>query len=273
MTLRGAIIDLDGTVYRGGELCDGTQAGIQALREAGLDLLFFSNNPLKDGDDYVERLGELGLDVFPGEACSSGVVTTKYLVENHPDDSVFCIGADGLREQFHAADLAVIEKPANADVLVASWTSEFDFRDMRDALAAVDEETTFLGTDPDRTFPMEGGTVVPGSGAIIGSVAAVVGQQPDAILGKPSDAALDAALDRLGAEPAECLIVGDRLDTDLKMGDRAGMTTVLVLTGVSDRSDIAESDIDPDYVIENLGEIETVLGDERNSAVESDRTA
>lgn len=264
MTLRGAIIDLDGTVYRGGQLCHGTPAGIRSLRDAGLDLLFFSNNPLKDGDDYVERLTELGLDVSPGEACSSGVVTTEFLAENHSSDRVFCIGADGLREQFRAADLNVIDEPAKADVLVASWTSEFDFGDMRDALAAFDEETTFLGTDPDRTFPMEGGTIVPGSGAIIGSVAAVVGEQPDAILGKPSEAALKAALDRLDAEPSECLVVGDRLDTDLRMGDRAGMTTVLVLTGVSDRADIDKSDIEPDYVIDSLGEIGTVL-DERSA--------
>jgi len=261
MTLRGAIIDLDGTVYRGGELCTGTAEGIQSLRNAGLDLLFFSNNPLKDGDDYVERLTELGLDVSPGEACSSGVVTTEYLVENHPDGQVFCIGGDGLREQFREADLAVADEPADADVLVASWTSEFDFGDMRDALEAVDDDTAFLGTDPDRTFPMEGGTVVPGSGAIIGSVAAVIGREPDKILGKPSDVALDAALDRLGVSATECLIIGDRLDTDLRMGARAGMTTALVLSGVSDRAAVAESNIDPDYVIDSLGEIGTVIRD------------
>lgn len=259
MTLRGAIVDLDGTVYRGGSLCDGSATGVQSLRDAGLDLLFLSNNPLKDGEQYVERLTELGVEVYSGEACSSGVVTTEYLLDHHAADQIFCIGAEGLREQFHAADLDVTDEPATADVLVASWTAEFDFGDMRDALAAFDEQTAFLGTDPDRTFPMEGGTVVPGSGAIIGSVAAVVGEQPDAILGKPSDAARDAALDRLGVDADECLIVGDRLDTDLKMGASAGMTTVLVLSGVSERADIAGSEISPDFVIESLGEIGTVL--------------
>jgi len=259
MTLRGAIVDLDGTVYRGGSLCDGSATGVESLRDAGLNLLFLSNNPLKDGEQYVERLTELGVDVRPGEACSSGVITTEYLRAEHAEDQIFCIGADGLREQFHAADLRVTDEPQAADVLVASWTAEFDFGDMRDALAAFDDQTAFLGTDPDRTFPMEGGTVVPGSGAIIGSVAAVVGEQPDAMLGKPSDVARDAALDRLGVDAEECLIVGDRLDTDLEMGERAGMTTVLVLSGVAQRADIARSDIEPDYVIDSLGEIETVL--------------
>lgn len=261
MTVRGAIIDLDGTVYRGGELLDGSKAGIERLRNAGLDILFFSNNPLKDGEAYVERLSNLGLDVSPGEACSAGVVTTEYLRENHAEDRIFCIGEQGLREQFRDARLTLIEEPERADVLVASWTPGFDYEDMRDALDAVDEETVFLGTDPDRTFPMENDTLVPGSGSIIGSVAAVVGRDPDAILGKPSEAALSAAIERLGVDPGSCLIVGDRLDTDLRMGDRAGMTTVLVLTGVSDRGAVEQSDIDPDYVIDGLGEIGAVLDD------------
>lgn len=259
MTVRGAIIDLDGTVYRGGELLDGTQSGIERLREAGLDVLFFSNNPLKDGDAYVKRLSEMGLDVYEGEACSAGVVTTEYLSEHHAGDRIFCIGEEGLRNQFLEAGLTLTDDPATADVLVASWTPAFDYQDMRDALAAVDEETVFLGTDPDRTFPMENDRVVPGSGSIIGSVASVVGREPDAILGKPSEQALAAATDRLGVDPANSLIVGDRLDTDLRMGDRAGMTTVLVLSGVSSRADIETSDVDPDYVIEGLGEIESVL--------------
>ena len=261
MTLRGAIIDLDGTVYRGGELLDGTQSGLRTIRDAGLDVLFFSNNPVKDGEAYVDRLRKLGIDVSSGEACSAGTVTTEYLAENHATDCIFCIGADGLFEQFKNADLQLVDDPADADVLVASWTPAFDYADMRDALVAADDDITFLGTDPDRTFPMENDTIVPGSGAIIGAVEAAIGKEPDRILGKPSEVALTAAMDRLDADPAESLIVGDRLGTDLRMGERAGMTTVLVLTGVTDRSDVHDHDVRPDYVIDGLGEIESVLED------------
>lgn len=259
MTVRGAIIDLDGTVYRGGDLLDGTAAGIESIRDAGLDILFFSNNPLKDGEAYVDRLQQLGIDVNPGEACSAGVVTTEYLVENHKEAIIFPIGEDGLCEQFLDAGLTVTDDPSEATVLVASWTPAFDFDDMRDALNAAENDIPFYGTDPDRTFPMENDTVVPGSGAIIGSVAAVIGAEPDRILGKPSDAALNAALNRLGTDPEKTLIVGDRLDTDLTMGDRAGMTTVLVLSGVTDESEIADHEVDPDFVIDRLGDIDTVL--------------
>lgn len=261
MSLRGAIVDLDGTVYRGNELVEGTQAGIDSLRAAGMDLLFFSNNPLKSGEAYLDRLSNLGLTVDGLQACSSGVVTTEYLADNHPNSTVFCIGDDELRDQFRAADLELTADAAETDVLVASWTAEFDYGDMRDALTAVGDETVFVGTDPDRTFPMPDGEEVPGSGAIIGSVAAVVGREPDAILGKPSEAARDAALSRLGVSAEECLVVGDRLDTDLRMGQESGMTTVLVLSGVTDRSDIDDSDVTPDYVIDRLGDIDQVLAD------------
>jgi HAD superfamily hydrolase (TIGR01450 family) len=265
MALHGAIVDLDGTVYRGDELVDGARQGIDALRAAGVDVLFFSNNPLKDGAAYLNRLSELGFDVTDLQACSAGVVTTEHLVDNHAEDRIFCIGADDLREQFLAADLTVTDDPENAEVLVASWTAAFDYGDMRDALAAADDETPFLGTDPDRTFPMPGGTEVPGSGAIVGSVAATIGRDPDAVLGKPSPAAREAALSRLGVSAEECLIVGDRLDTDLRMGQDAGMTTVLVLSGVAERADIDESDVSPDYVIDSLGDIRSVLDAEGES--------
>jgi HAD superfamily hydrolase (TIGR01450 family) len=261
MTLRGAIVDLDGTVYRGGDLVDGAATGIDALRAAGADVLFFSNNPLKDGDAYLDHLAGLGLDVDGMQACSAGVVTTEYLQAHHADEEILLIGDDGLRAQLRTADLSLTTDPDRCDVLAASWTESFDYGDMQTALDAVGPDTVFLGSDPDRTFPMEDGRLVPGSGAIIGAVAAVVGRDPDAILGKPSEAALSAALDRLGASPEECLVVGDRLDTDLSMGDRAGMSTVLTLSGVTDRADIADSDIEPDFIIETLDDIDAVLAE------------
>lgn len=261
MELKGAVVDLDGTVYRGDALVDGAGDAIDRFRNAGLSLAFFSNNPTRDGAEYVDRLSGFGIDARPGEACSAGDVTTRYLRENHPEDGIFLVGSDGLRGQLEAAGLELTDDPAATDVLVASWTPSFGYDAMNAALHAVDDGTTFLGTDPDRTFPREDGDVEPGSGAIIRSVAATVGREPDAILGKPSEAALSAVLDRLGADPEECLVVGDRPGTDLAMGARAGMTTVLVLSGVTDRSDLADSDVQPDYVIDSLADIDTVLAD------------
>ena len=259
MGLNGAVVDLDGTVYRGGTLIEGARNGVESLRAAGLSLLFFSNNPTKDGRTYVDHLSGLGIDARPGEAASAGDVTTSYLRANHGDDGVLFVGADGLRDQLGAADVRLTEDPADTDVLLGSWTPSFGYEDMNAALQAVDDGTTFLGTDPDRTFPGENGSLEPGSGAIIDALAATVGKQPDTILGKPSEQALALATERLDAPPDECLVVGDRLSTDLAMGARAGMTTVLVLTGVCDRTDVSTSDVDPDFVIDRLGDIDDVV--------------
>lgn len=258
---RGAIVDLDGTVYVGDDLVDGAAAAIRRLRETDHDLLFFSNNPIRDAAAYADHLRDLGLDVEPQEILSSGDVTVDFLLNQHPDDRIFVIGDEGFRAQLVAAGLTVTDDPAACDVLVASWTTEFDYAALREALTALDDATPFYGTDPDRTIPMGEEESVPGSGAIIGSVAATVGRDPDAILGKPSPVARSLALERLGVDPADCLVVGDRLGTDLQMGADAGMETVLVLTGVTDRSDLAGAGFEPDHVIPSLAAIHRVLAD------------
>jgi 4-nitrophenyl phosphatase len=259
MEYAGAIIDLDGTVYRGGDLVPGATAGIDRLRAAGIELLFLSNNPTRTGAAYAETLGDLGIDVAADRVLSAGTVTTDFLRDEHPEDPVLLIGDPGLREQLAAADQPLTDDPEEADVVLASWTMDFDYDDMRTALEAVDDETTFLGTDPDRTWPAGDGEHIPGSGAVIRAVAGVVDREPEAVLGKPSPQALGAAQERLAAPPGDCLIVGDRLDTDLAMGQRAGMTTVLVLSGSTDRADLADSPVEPDNVIADLGEIGTVI--------------
>lgn len=259
MTYNGAIVDLDGTVYRGDTAIPGARDGIECLREQGLDLLFCSNNSTRSPEAYVDHLRDFGIEATVDTICSAGMVTVDYLREHHSTDRVFLVGSRGLREQLRDADIELTDSPAETDVLVASWTDGFDYGDMTDALHAVDEETAFLGTNRDRTLPQADGSVLPGSGSIIFALAATVGREPDALLGKPSERMAEAALDRLGIPAEECLLVGDRLDTDLAMGTRTGMTTVLVLSGISDREDIGEHDVDPDYVIENLGAIGDVL--------------
>jgi 4-nitrophenyl phosphatase len=260
MTLRGAIVDLDGTVYRGDEVIPDASEGLSALRAAGLERCFVSNNPTRDGAAYLDLLASMGLAVDGAAACSAGDVTREYLQANHAADAVLCIGDQGLREQLRDADLSLTDNPAECDVLLASWTVDFDYEDMRTALVAHDDQTTFLGTDPDRTFPRPGGRVIPGSGAVIGAVARTVGREPARILGKPSERAAQAALSRLGVPAEQCLVVGDRRSTDIAMGERMGMTTVQVETGVD--VDAGGEDNEPDYVIDSLGDIETVLAAE-----------
>jgi arabinose operon protein AraL len=131
---------------------------------------------------------------------------------------------------------------------------EFDYEALGLALRTLEDGGPFVATNPDRTCPTETGAI-PDAAGMIGAIEGVTGRSVDEVLGKPSPTMVETALDRVGVEPAECLMVGDRIETDIRMGERAGMTTVLVLSGVTDRETLRDSEVDPDYVLESLAEL------------------
>ena len=259
MNYRGVVIDLDGTVYRGGDPLPGAPDAVGRFRDAGLELLFLSNNPTKTRAAYVDRLAGMDIPAAESEVLSAGTVTTAYLEDEHADDAVFPIAAPGLCTQLEAAGLDLVEDPAAADVVLASWTRAFDYDDMCDAIVALDGGAAFVGSDPDVRIPTGGGREAPGSGAIIGSVSVVAERDPDAVLGKPAPRTTEMALESLGVPAERCLLVGDNLDTDIAMGEAAGMTTVLVLTGASTRSDVEAADVTPDHVCASLAAVPDLL--------------
>ncbi|GAB3695201.1 HAD-IIA family hydrolase [Halorubrum pallidum] len=258
MTLSGAVLDVDGTVVRGDDPIPGAPAGYRRLRAAGVETLFVSNNPTKTPPAYVDRLGTAGYDVDAEQVFTAGTVTTRYLRDHHAADELLCIGDSGLLAQFADAGLTTTDDPAAADALVASIDREFGYDDLCTALWTLDRGVPFVGTDPDVVIPAPERDV-PGSGAVINAIAGVAGRDPDVVLGKPSDPAIEMVRERLPRPPEECLVVGDRLDTDVALGERAGMTTALVLSGVTDEAAVADAAVSPDYVLDDLGEIDRVL--------------
>lgn len=254
----GAIVDLDGTVYRGRTVLPGAKQGLETLRNAEFDVCFFSNNPTKSPTEFTDRLAGMGIAADPADIHSAATVTASYLAREHPNQRIFVVGSPGLRSSLRTAGLTLTDDPISCDVLVASYDKEFDYDSLTNGFRALDTGATFIGTDPDITVPTADGRV-PGSGAIINAIAGVAEREPDIVVGKPSQEALTAALSRLDTPPENCLVVGDRLDTDIAMGERSGMSTVLVLTGVTDRATLTESDIEPDYVIDSLADIGSVL--------------
>lgn len=277
MTEQCAIVDLDGTVYRGGSLLAGARDGIEALRAAGYTIRFVSNSPTNSPADYAAKLRTMGIEADADQVVSAGSATVAALRDSHADDRVFLVGSTGLREQLRDGDLTLADDPAGADVLLASWTPEFDYGDMSDALR-LGEGVPFYGTDPDRTYPIEDG-LEPGSGAIIGAIESVIERSPDAIFGKPSTAMFETAVAGLDVDPADCLVVGDKRATDIALGTRVGARTVLVRTGVDsdarplDSGPASEPDSrsahapdsgpthapDPDHAVDGLGDVESVL--------------
>jgi len=197
MKFSGAVLDVDGTVVRGNDPIPGAPAGYRRLREAGVETLFVSNNPTKTPPAYVDRLGTAGYEINPDQVFTAGTVTTRYLRERHADDDeLLCIGSSGLLDQFEAAGLATTDDVDAADALVASIDREFDYDDLCTALWALDRDIPFIGTDPDVVIPAPERDV-PGSGAVINAIAGVAEREPDAVLGKPSETAIEMVRERL----------------------------------------------------------------------------
>jgi len=258
VTYRGAVLDLDGTVLRGGDLLPGARAAVAALREHAESVLFLTNNPTRPASDHASRLRDLGIEASADDVLTSADATVAYLRDHHADEPAFAITESAIVDRLRAGGVPLTDDPEAAGVVVAGYDREFHFRDLQAALDAMDDDTAFVGTDLDRTIPGADG-LEPGSGAIIHAVAGVTGREPDAVLGKPSETTARLAADRIGVPPEDCLLVGDRLETDVAMGERAGMTTVLVRTGVDGDDDVDASDRQPDFVLDSLGDVVELL--------------
>ena len=252
------VFDLDGTVVHGGSLIDGAEQSLAAVREAGLDVLFLTNNPTRSASDWAEHLTEQGIEASADEVLTSAVATVEYLDAHHAEAPTLPIAGETVVEQLRDSEVAFVEEPDTAEVVVAGFDLEFDYGDLTRGLRALLDGATLVGTDPDRWVPTTEGPI-PGSGAVTGALAEAAEVEPEAVLGKPSAETIDLALDRLVAPPEACLLVGDRLDTDVAMGERAGMATALVLTGASDREALANSEIQPDHVLDSIAEVPGLL--------------
>lgn len=264
MNVRAAVVDLDGTVLSGDELLPGAGAALERIRESVDHVLFLTNNPTRPPGAYAEKLQELGVVARPEEIITSCVATIDYLDAEHAGETVFPIAEESIVSQLRESGVPLTDDATDAEVVVAGYDREFHYNDMIAALRAFEreggEDVAFVGTDRDRTVPASNGPV-PGSGAIVRAVAGVTEREPDAVLGKPSQETVDLALDHVGVPADDCVLVGDRLDTDVAMGERAGMTTVLVRTGVTGERELAESEFTPDHVVDSLEDIPALLAE------------
>lgn len=258
MKVEGALIDLDGTVYRGNRLLAGAAEGIATLRSANIDVQFLSNSPTKHPAEYHAKLRTLGIPVDQDEILTSSVVAAEYLGTHHPNANVYVIGEPPLVSQLMDAGITVTDDPDNVGIVLASMDRTLDYEKLSTALDALCEDTLIYATNPDQTCPVETGEI-PDTGAVIGAIKGMTGRNPDLILGKPSPITVEMALDRLDVDPTRCLMIGDRLETDGQMGSSVGLSTAIVLTGVTQRTELATAESDPDFVLDSLADVASVI--------------
>jgi NagD protein len=248
----GYAFDLDGTVYLGDELLPGARETIEDIREHGGRVVFVTNKPLESAADYAAKLTGLGIPTTP-----DGVVTALdslrlYLTERHLHSRLLLVAEPLVRTTLESAGWTVVEDPAEADVVVIAFDRTFDYAKLEAAYrAVVHHGASIVATNPDPYCPTpEGG--LPDCAAMLAAVEACTGAKAEAVLGKPSAVMGRALLDRLGTTPEDSALVGDRLLTDVAMGQRVEMAGVLVLSGATSADAVVDSEVQPDYVVEGI---------------------
>lgn len=252
--IRGWLIDLDGVMYRGETVVEGAAGFVTTLRAAGTPFLFLTNNSSRTQEQYARRLQSMGIPAKPEEFFTSALATAEYLARRAPAGSrVLMIGMDGLREALEKAGFVLVQDPAEAQYCVVGYDIHLTYKDLVRASTAIRAGAPFIGTNPDPTLPVEGG-FVPGNGAILAALATATGVQPT-VIGKPERIILDLALERLDLQPGECAILGDRLDTDIVGGKKAGLFTILILTGSTTAEEALRANERPDLIVKDFSEL------------------
>lgn len=245
------IFDLDGTVYLADAFLPGALQAISTLRARGKRTVFLSNNPTHTRYGYAEKMTRLGLPTPADDIVNSSFVLVHFLKHEMPRARLFVCGEQALCHELHDAGFALTDTPAQIDAVIASFDRTFEYRKLQIAFDAIRAGARFFATNADRYCPVPGGGE-PDAAAIIAAIEVCTNTRVEAVVGKPSRYMSGAILNLLQMPPSDCLITGDRLETDVLMGINSGMSTTLTLTGAATRDDLTTSDIQPTYVIESL---------------------
>lgn len=248
--IRSVLFDMDGVLYRGDDALLGVEQLWSWFEGQGINYACLTNNSTLTQVQFAAKLRRMGLHIAPDRIITSAVATSAWLRERAPGGTgVYAVGMDGLHEALFG-DGYFVEQPLNPRYVVVGSDWEVTYVKLRTACLAIRAGATFIGTNPDRTFPVEEG-LVPGCGALLAALDAATDVKP-IVIGKPELAVFTIALHLLQSEAATTLMVGDRLDTDIDGAHDAGLPTALVLTGVSSAAELEGRVPQPDAVFADL---------------------
>lgn len=249
--VKNYLIDMDGVLVAGTHLIPGADGFLQRLKARGSKYLVLTNNPMYTPGDLSHRLGSLGLDVPPDIIFTSAIATARFLRSQRPNGTAFVIGESGLTEAIH--NVGYIITDLNPDYVVLGETLSYDIKLVTKAVRLIARGARFVATNPDASGPTESG-IVPACGAMAALIERATGVSPF-FVGKPNPLMIRTALNHLGLHSENTVMVGDRMDTDIVAGVEAGLDTILVLTGVTRREDVARFPFQPTHVLDSVAEI------------------
>jgi glycerol 3-phosphatase-2 len=248
----GFLVDLDGVVWVGRELVPGAVETLVALLSGGKEIVFVTNNSVKQPAEYAARLRDSGIEIADDRVLTGGAVTAQLAAERvGPGGTAFVIGAPGFKQTVAAAGLTLLDGEAaqSADAVVVSAHREFDYAELLTATRALQAGAALFGTSRDPTLPMPGGAW-PGTGATLAAVETASGKHAQTG-GKPEPHLFEQA-QALIPRADRVAMVGDRIASDIDGGRRAGLATVLVLTGAGTRAEAEAAKPPPDHVVDDL---------------------
>ena len=254
------IFDMDGTIYLGGNPFDFAIRYIKNLRAAGKKVLFFTNNASHTTPFYLQKLSRLGFEPREDEIMTSGDVTLEYLKRFRPGKSVYLVATDELVEEYRAKGINLLRgDEEKADIVITSFDTSLTYDKLNQACRFIRGGAEYLSTHPDFNCPTENG-FIPDSGAIAALVTASTGKTPT-YFGKPYKETIEMIGEATGFSNEEMCIFGDRLYTDIALGKRFGVTSVLVLSGETQPEDVdaAEPADKPDFAFASLAEVDALM--------------
>ncbi len=253
------LLDMDGVLYNGDRPVDGAADAVERFRREGKKLLFITNNSTGTREKYARKLARMGIRVSARSVITSGYATAVYLREHSPGARIYAVGGTGLKSELRRAGLRLVsgEEAETATHVVAGLDQKIKYDKIAGGLRALMAGAEFVATNLDPTYPSERG-LLPGAGAIVGALRGCSGREPDVVVGKPSPHIINLAMSFLKTNPGETAIIGDRIDTDIEAGRRAGVRTILVLSGactVEDLRRTKNAGASPDFVFGSIGEV------------------
>ncbi len=257
--IRHAIIDMDGVLWHGEQPMPGLPEFFAFLERHHIAFVLATNNSSRSPGQYVAKLARFGVSIPEENVLTSGQATAAYLASIAPPGApVYPIGGEGLRHTLTQYGFVCIggyaaAPPAQPVYVVVGWDPELTWKKLEEATLLINAGAQLIGTNPDRSYPTERGPV-PGNGAQLAALEAATGVSA-VVVGKPSPWMYREALRRMDAGPETTVVIGDRLDTDIPGGVRLGMTTVLVLSGITRRADLEISPVRPDILCADIGEL------------------
>jgi 4-nitrophenyl phosphatase len=249
------ILDLDGTVYLGNRILEGSIEFLKELEREGIQFKFFTNNSSKNAEVYINRITKMGYPVSQDMMLISNQVIINYIKENMPDKKVFILGNEYLKNDFVKAGINLVSD--NADIVVVGFDTSLVYENVSKACELIRNGALFLGVNPDFNCPTENG-FIPDCGSICSMITASTGVVPE-FFGKPSHHTLQYILQYTGFKAEEIAFVGDRIYTDIAIGKGNDSVTILVLSGEAKLDDLIESEVQPTLIFNSLGDVKDVL--------------